>query len=158
MNVLSLNTNHQYTLSGIGPQIWVRYVSFLKIFRSEGLGYTLAQAARMQKFEYRTPRYPVDLPVLLTLQNATIPGRCQEISREGMKVELRDPVTPDTCGTVSVSYKELSLELPVCVARAGAGLGGLRFILESEKDRSAVERLVSLLASAAGHPGPILVR
>lgn len=112
----------------------------------------------MQKFEYRTPRYQVDLPVLLTLQSLSISGRCREISREGMKVELCDPVKPDACGTVSISFKELSLELPVCVARTGAGHGGLRFIFESEKDRSAVERLVSLLASAAGHPGPILVR
>lgn len=118
----------------------------------------MAQAARMQKFEYRTPRYQVDLPVLLTLQSSSISGRCREISREGMRVELRDPVTPDTCGTISVSYKELSLELPVCVARAGAGQSAFRFILESEKDRTAVERLVSLLAGMTGHAGPMLVR
>jgi PilZ domain len=112
----------------------------------------------MQKFEYRTPRYQVDLPVLLTLNNTSVPGRCREISREGMKVELRQPVAPDSCGSVSISYKDLSLELPVCVTHSGPGYDGLKFVFNSERDRSMVERLVALLAGTSGRPGPVLVR
>jgi PilZ domain len=112
----------------------------------------------MQKFEYRTPRYQVDLPVLLNLRDSTIVGRCREISIEGMRVELPQPVFPDACGTVSISYRELSLELPVCVAHSGTGQDGLKFLFESEEDRSGVERLVSLLAGPTDQPGPVLVR
>jgi len=112
----------------------------------------------MQKFEYRTPRYQVDLPVLLDLPDSIVAGRCTEISREGMKVELRQPVSPDTCGTVSITYRELSLKLPVCVAHSGTGQEGLRFLFESEEDRTGVERLVSLLAGPIDPPGPVLVR
>ncbi len=112
----------------------------------------------MQKFEYRTPRYQVDLPVVLTLGSTSVSGRCSEISKEGMRVELHEPVALDTCGSVSISYKDLSLELPVCVMRSGAGHDGLKFIFASEKDRSLVDRLVALLAAATGQPGPVLVR
>jgi hypothetical protein len=112
----------------------------------------------MQKFEYRTPRYAVDLPVLLSLQNSSVPGRCKEISKEGMKVLLQQPVAPETCGTVSLSYLDLSLELRVSVAHAGPNYDGLKFLFESDKDRIAVERLVALLSGSTGPPGPVLVR
>jgi hypothetical protein len=112
----------------------------------------------MQKFEYRNPRYLVDLLVLFTVQNSIIPGRCTEISKEGMTVELREPVPVETCGTVSLSYKELTLLLPVSVAHSGTGNDGLKFRLESEEDRNLVDRLVALVAGPTGQPGPVLVR
>lgn len=112
----------------------------------------------MQKYEYRTPRYLVDLPIVLNLENSSIPGRCKEISKEGMRAELGHPVAADSSGTVSISYKGLALELPICVAHSGPGQEGFRFVLGSEEDKSAVERLVSLLAAATGQPGPVLVR
>lgn len=118
----------------------------------------MLKAAHMQKFEYRTPRYQVDLPVILTLEGTTVPGRCSEISKEGMRVELSEPVAVDACGSVSISYKELLLELPVCVTRTGPGHDGLKFTFESEKERGLLDRLIALLASATGQPGPVLVR
>jgi len=102
----------------------------------------------MQKFEYRTPRYIVDLPVFFRLREESIPGRCREISKEGMRIELQLPVAADTCGTVSLIYKDLSLELRVCVTHAEAEFKGLKFLFESDKDRNAVERLVALLAGS----------
>lgn len=112
----------------------------------------------MQKFEYRTPRYSVDLPVLLMLESARVPGRCREISREGMRVELGQPVAPDSCGSVSISYRELSVELPVCVTRSGPDNDGLKFVFRSDEDREAIERLVARLAGPTGQRGPVLVR
>jgi hypothetical protein len=112
----------------------------------------------MQKFEYRTPRYTVDLPVLLILADSRIPGRCREISKEGMAVEFREPVAADSSGMVSVSYKNLALELRVCVAHNGKKADGLKFLFETDEDRGSVERLVALLAGSTGQPGPVLVR
>jgi hypothetical protein len=112
----------------------------------------------MQKFEYRTPRYPVDLPVLLILADTRMSGRCREISKEGMTVEFREPVTTEACGLVSVSYKNLVLELPVCVTHSGKGADGLKFLFETEQDKGSVERLVALVAGSTGQAGPVLVR
>jgi hypothetical protein len=112
----------------------------------------------MQKFEYRTPRYKVDLPVLLILADARIPGRCREISKEGMTVEFREPLASDATGIVSLSYRNMALDLSICVAHSGKGADGLKFLFEKEQDRAAVERLVALLAGSTGQPGPVLVR
>jgi hypothetical protein len=112
----------------------------------------------MQKFEYRTPRFPVDIPVLLTLRDSNVAGRCKEISKEGMRVELHQPVLPETPGVVTIHYKDLSFDLRVVVAHAGAGYDGLKFLFESENDRSKVERLVELLSGSSAPPGPVLVR
>jgi hypothetical protein len=108
----------------------------------------------MQKFEYRSPRYVVDLPVLFKLPGGAIPGRCKEIGKEGMKVELEQPVAPGSSGAISINYREVSLELRVTVAHAASGFDGLKFLFESEKDRSGVERLVALL-SAPSEPAPL---
>jgi hypothetical protein len=112
----------------------------------------------MQKFEYRTPRYDVDLPVLYLLEGAGIAGRCKEISKEGMRVEFRQPIALDSCGIIRISYKALSLELRAAVAHAGSGYVALKFIFESEKDRGALEHLVVLLAGPTGQLGPVLVQ
>lgn len=111
----------------------------------------------MQKFHYRNPRYPVDLPVLLILEDATVPGRCKEISREGMKVEFRHPVAHNCCGTLRIGHIDSYLELRACVARTGTVSDGVKFLFGSELERKAMERLVALTASVMGHPGPVLV-
>lgn len=111
----------------------------------------------MQKFEYRSARYQVDLPVLLILKDESVAGRCKEISREGMKVEFRQPVAPKCCGTLRIGHRESSLELRACVARTGNGCDGLKFLFDSESERKALERLVALVAAPIAQPGPILV-
>jgi hypothetical protein len=110
----------------------------------------------MQKFEYRSPRFPVDLPVRLTVQNATVTGRCREISKEGMKLELAKPMAAGSRGTVSMSYQDQTLEVSVRVAHAG-NMHGLKFLYESDKERLAVARLVSALAAPQNRLGPVLL-
>src|SRR5215475_13640496 len=112
----------------------------------------------MQKFEYRTPRYKVDLPVLLILADARIQGRCREISKEGMTVEFREPLASETTGSISLSYKNVALDLGVSVTHSGKGADGLKFLIETDQDKVAVERLVALLAGSTGQTGPVLVR
>jgi len=114
----------------------------------------------MQKFEYRTPRYKVDLPVLLILADARIQGRCREISKEGMSVQFGESLGSEVNGTVSLNYKNLALDLGVSVTHSGNGTDGLKFRFETEQEKAAVERLVALLAGSGstGQPGPVLVR
>jgi hypothetical protein len=109
----------------------------------------------MQKFDYRYPRFSVDLPARFTTQRSTSVGRCKDISHDGMRLELPDPLPPDARGTVAISYQGRTLELSVRVAHAANG--GLEFLYESEGERKAVEHLVASLAGARSRPGPVLV-
>lgn len=112
----------------------------------------------MKRFEYRTPRYPVDIPVLLILPDTSVSGRCKEISSEGMKVEFRQPVTRNCCGTLRIGHGGSFLEVRARVARVGAENDGVKFLFGSEKERKAFERLVTLTTAPTGQLGPVLVR
>jgi len=112
----------------------------------------------MRKFDYRAPRFNVDLPVRLTLAESTQFGRCLEISTEGMKLEVPQPLTIDTAGAVQVTFREFSLEIPVRVAHCNGRCDGVQFVYGSDEERDDVIRFIALLASAPPHPGPLLLR
>jgi hypothetical protein len=112
----------------------------------------------MKRFEYRTPRYLANLPVLLRVENASIGGRCIEFGKEGMRVELERPVSAEARGSVKISCQDFTFELGVQVTRAGEDDYGLRFLFEAEQDRTTADRLVSMLMGSSGQPGPVLVR
>jgi hypothetical protein len=100
----------------------------------------------MQKFDYRTPRFAVDFPVQLKIQDALHFARCRDISEDGMRLELREPFPPRSCGEVFFSYKNLSLDLRVRVTHAGDTYDGLKFIHLSEEERTKIFHLMSRLA------------
>jgi len=112
----------------------------------------------MRKFDYRAPRFSVDLPIRLTFEDSMQDGRCREISTEGMKLELREPLSPNSCGRVRVSYLNFRLELPVRVAHSGASYDGVKFVYESDEQRDDVNRLVAVLAGPRQQSGPLLLR
>jgi hypothetical protein len=100
----------------------------------------------MQKFEYRSPRFPVDFPVQFAVQNLMLAGRCTEISVEGMRLEFQEPLPPNSRGTVFMNYQGNTVELKVRIAYAGEMHTGLEFIYESDQERSEVADLVASLA------------
>jgi hypothetical protein len=97
----------------------------------------------MKKFEYRSPRFAVDLPVQFGVDQATLSGRCRNISRDGMKLDLHQPLPADAHGTVFVSHQNQLLELSVRVTHTGGVHGGLEFLYKSDRERDAVARLVA---------------
>ena len=101
----------------------------------------------MQKFDYRTPRFRVDFPVRIKVQNSLHLARCQDISEDGMRVELPAPFPPDCCGEVAFSFQELSFELPVRVMHTGVTCHGLAFVYQSEEQRQSILRLISHLTT-----------
>jgi len=111
----------------------------------------------MQKFEYRSPRFTVDLPVQVTVEQSTVPGRCRDISKEGMRLELREPLPPDARGTVILSCLDNPLELGVRVTYSGKTHDGVEFIYNSDIERDAVARLVAALASPANRPRLVIL-
>jgi len=112
----------------------------------------------MRKFDYRAPRFAVDLPVRLTLEDSTLFGRCTEISTEGMKLELREPLSVDAAGAVHATFQTVSMDLPVRVAHCGSGCDGVQFVYGSDEERDEVIRFIALLAAAPHRPGPLLLR
>lgn len=110
----------------------------------------------MKKFEYRSPRFTVDLPAQFDLGQATLSGRCRNISRDGMRLDLRQPLPPDARGTVLLTHHDQLLELNVRVAHTGGACGGLEFLYTSDVERDAVSRLVASL-TACDTRRPVLV-
>jgi hypothetical protein len=110
----------------------------------------------MRKFDYRVPRFQVDLPVLLTLEESTLFGRCTEISTEGMKLELRKPLSIGAGGAVHITYQNVSFDLPVRVAHCDAGCDGVQFVFGSDEERDEVIHFIGMLTSAPRRPGPVL--
>jgi hypothetical protein len=111
----------------------------------------------MQKFEYRTPRFSVDLPVQFIVDDLTFLGRCREISQEGMTLELREPLTTNTSGRASLTYREQVVEVRARVAHATESHAGLEFQYDSDAERGAVAHLIASLTTAQSRPGPVLL-
>jgi hypothetical protein len=111
----------------------------------------------MQKFDYRAPRFVADFPVRLKMPNSSHLARCRDISEDGMRVELPTPFTPDTCGEVVFIYQGLSFKLQVRVAHTGTAYAGLRFVFQSEEQRTDVLHIMSLLATPPRTVGLFLV-
>jgi hypothetical protein len=112
----------------------------------------------MHKFQYRSPRYQVNLPVRLDFGDATFSGRCREISQEGMCLELPRALGAHHQGTVSFRYGAASIEIGVRVVRAGTCGGGLEFVFQSDRERGEIAKLLELVAAGTEEAGPHPVR
>jgi PilZ domain len=111
----------------------------------------------MRKFDYRAPRFPVDLSVRVTLKGETCVGRCTEISAEGMRVTTSEPLSVESVGSVQVTYKSFTLAVPVRVVHCGTDCDGLQFLCESDEQRDDVARFVDLLTAKPQPTGPVLL-
>ncbi len=112
----------------------------------------------MRKFDYRAPRFPIDLPVRLTLADSTQICRCTEISTEGMRLEVSEPLPLDAGGAVQMIFQNASFDLPVRVARCGTGCDGVAFVYSSDEERDEVIHFIALVAAAPPRSGPVLLR
>jgi hypothetical protein len=112
----------------------------------------------MQRFEYRLARFSVDLPVQFTDRDIALAGRCTEISKEGLKVSLAEPLHSNSCGTLCISFQGRTLEFRVRVAHVGAGYCGLEFIYSSEAEQTALAHLVESLVVPQARSGPVLLK
>jgi PilZ domain-containing protein len=102
----------------------------------------------MERFEYRTARFAIDVPVQMTLRNAVISGQCVDISEDGMRVEC-PRLDGHLCrGSVTVMHPKWSLEVDVQVAYSTPTHTGLKFLYHSERERNMVARFVASLGYA----------
>ena len=112
----------------------------------------------MRKFRFRHPRFLVDVPVKFIASNSAQAVRCTEISEEGMRLELLQPLQSNACGKVSLCHRDRTFEFNVRVASVGATHAGLEFICASSAERSQVAQLVASLTTLQGPPALVLVR
>jgi hypothetical protein len=91
------------------------------------------------------------------MQNLVLTGRCSEIGKDGMTLELNQRPVVKTRGIVSVSYHDRTIQLAAQVAHVGGSRAGLAFIYESESERDAVAHFVASLAEAKHRAGPVLL-
>src|ERR1700744_4182281 len=100
----------------------------------------------MRKFEYRAPRFPADLPISLRPRHASFAGRCKEISRDGMKVEVLSPLPADSEGAIFIDYHGASIEVNVRIVQRGEAHHGLEFLYQSDRERRAIAYLLAALS------------
>ena len=104
----------------------------------------------MKRFEFRGPRITCDLPVELTIGGSTLPVRCTEISKSGMKLEVGKPQEVNSFGKVSMSHDSHQLEFRVRFVHAEENHVGVDFIYLSAADRKSMASLVDSLAAPGG--------
>jgi hypothetical protein len=112
----------------------------------------------MQRFEYRGARFSVDLPVQFTERSRTRAGRCTEISKEGLKLEMEEPLESNSCGKVFMCYQGRALEFRARVVHVGAKYCGLEFIYSSAMEQDSVAQLVESLAVPQSRRGPLMLK
>jgi hypothetical protein len=112
----------------------------------------------MRKFQYRIPRYRVNLPVRLDFSNESFQGRCREISQEGMYVELQHAPGSGERGTAFIRWVSAFIDIGVCVVRTEARNSFLKFIFQSDKEYLEIAHLLSLVAAQGEQPGPFVVK
>lgn len=101
----------------------------------------------MRKFRFRSPRFPVDIPIKVTRGGASRPGRCIEISADGMKFEGADLPDPQSSGSIQIDYEELSLVLPFRSVYTAAKFEVAEFVLKSAEQKRDVNLLISAISS-----------
>ena len=106
----------------------------------------------MQRFEYRQPRFPVDLPVQLSIAHETLAARCTDISTKGIRLNLTHTVVAGCYGTVSLRHQNQTIELKARVAHTGSEQSGLEFLYNSTVEQRAVAHLVASLKSPHHRP------
>jgi hypothetical protein len=111
----------------------------------------------MQKFTYRYPRFSVKIPVRFVAQNSTLAGHCTEISKQGMRIEVPQPLLSNSCGKVSMRYRDRTLEFNVRVAHTGETHSGLEILCASGLERSELSHLVASLTAPQHRPSLVVV-
>ena len=112
----------------------------------------------MRKFEYRSPRYNVDLAVRLIVGGANVIGQCREISRDGLSAQFPEQISAGALGTLIIHYRDLSVEVRVRVAHTGPHSEGLKFLFRAEADRKAIDQLIAAIAVTSPKLQPVLVK
>jgi PilZ domain len=101
----------------------------------------------MHRFEYRNPRFTVDLPAQFCTVDEPLAGRCTDIGIRGMRLDLVGNVDPGCMGTVVLHYQNQAIELKARVARVGDMHCGLEFVWDSLTAQSCVTHLVAKLTA-----------
>jgi PilZ domain len=101
----------------------------------------------MQRFEYRNPRFSVDLPAQFSVARGALAGRCTDIGIKGMKLDLPDHVIAGCQGIVLLHHQNQTIELMARVARIGPMHCGLEFVGDSQAEQSAIVQLLAKLTA-----------
>jgi len=108
----------------------------------------------MRNFDYRAPRFPVDLPVQVEVENVAQTGRCTEIGFGGMRLVSLAPLAADVNAVIQICYRSMFLKIPARVVHQDADGNGMQFLWESDKQKEGVARLIDLLSGSTEYSSP----
>ncbi len=103
-------------------------------------------------FEYRSPRFPADLSLLVQTSGTPpllLDGRCVDISKEGLRATFRAPL--EVGSHVTLVMRLPGGSIPVRIAarliRCEDDEHGFTFIFSSQKERDCIEGYIESLHS-----------
>lgn len=98
----------------------------------------------MRKFEYRRPRYPTDIAVVVHLASAySIRGRCSDISDEGLGVRVFEELPVGELVAVEFAYDGYPIRATARVEYCHEGnYYGLSFQFSSQHERDSVKQMM----------------
>ncbi len=111
----------------------------------------------MEKFEYRNPRFSADLDARFTVDNVQYTGRCKEVSRAGMTLQVEEMLPIHSTGKLSLEFLNHFVEVGARVMHVEEDRLGLVFVYETDAERRSIMRLVEAVAVAANRVGPVLL-
>ena len=99
----------------------------------------------MRTFDFRSPRFSVDLPVHVIVGDRVQPARCTEICCGGMRLETAEPMSIDLRAIIQFAYRGVSFDIPARVVHHTGESQGVQFLCDTDLRRENVARLIGLL-------------
>jgi hypothetical protein len=98
----------------------------------------------MRKFEYRRPRYPTDIAIVIHLASTySIRGRCTDISAEGLGVRVFEELTIGVLVAVEFSFDGYPVRTNARVEYChDSNYYGLSFQFSSALERDSVKQIM----------------
>ena len=104
----------------------------------------------MRTFDFRTPRFTVDFPVRVVVQDSVQTARCAEICCGGMRLVTSTPMVVDLPVTIQFTYRGVCLDIPARVVHDTGESQGVQFLCDTGQQREDIARLIGLLGIDCG--------
>ena len=102
----------------------------------------------MRKFEYRSARFPIHIPLRFADGSCEVSGVCTQVSLDGMEVLLAESPQIGNSGKISLTLEDQIVEIEVLVAHLNDDRCGMKFVYKSERERKMMNELVGLARRA----------
>lgn len=111
----------------------------------------------MKRFEYRQPRFSVDLAVQFSIAKNAHAARCTNISAKGLRLDLLKTVAPGCRCVLRLHRAGQTVALNARVVHTDGRHSGLEFLYDLPEEQTNLQQLLSVLTAPCPRRGLSLV-